>query len=190
MKVNINNSVNFTAYYMNYRPTVRKLTSQSNNYENATVSMVEIDLDNKKDLSALEDISRTWESAMLMNNIYSEAYEVSQNDELKENYRFYVLTNQKSDFENLKPEEILTVCAIETENEDNAFIEYLQVKKDFKESEQYKMLGTAMVEGLKNYYSRINLYSVPSESVMDFYERNNFKHMPHSKYFFEWDRGL
>jgi len=191
MNINITPKLSFQAHPMKYCPTVMKLNNEDKSYRQEQVSMVEIDLDNKKDIEALSNLSENWTNANLITSIYSEAKEMSEEEEYRLDYRFYAITSQNDNFENLDPEKIISVCEIETsEDDDSAFIEYIQSHPDsaHKIYPEYKRGASAMLDGLKYYYNDIRLYAIPTKDVLNFYKRNDFYPSSRNRHYLCWDK--
>ena len=191
MNINIPPTLSFQAHPMKYRPTVMKLNNEDKNYRQEQVSMVEIDLDNKNDIKTLSNLSENWTNANLVTSLYSEAKEMSEEDEYRLDYRFYAITSQNDDFENLDPEKILSVCEIETsEDDDSAFIEYIQSHPDSSSKiyPEYKRGASAMLDGLKYYYDNIRLYAIPTKDVLNFYKRNDFYPCCKNRHYLCWTK--
>ena len=193
MNINITPKLSFQAHPMKYRPTVMKINNEDKSYGKEQARMVEIDLDNKKDIETLSNLSENWTNANLVTSIYSEAKEMSENEEYKLDYRFFVITSQKDNFENLDPEKIISVCEIEeTEDDNSAFIEYIQSHPDstHKIYPEYKRGASAMLDGLKYYYNDIKLYAIPTKDVLKFYARNDFRASTTQKHLLQWNKDI
>ena len=192
MNIQFTPAISFQAHPMKFRPTAIKLNHEESRYDEEQVSLVEIDLGNKDDIKALGKISNDWACAMLVGNIYSEAKEMSEIEDDLLDYRFFVLTSQKDNFENLDPDKILSICEVEESNDGNdAFVEYIEANPDCMLTvfPEYKRVGSALLDGLKYYYNKISLYSIPTEDVLDFYDRNDFKpKSAASKRCLEWSK--
>lgn len=169
--------------------------------------MVEIDLSNFNDILVMHELSEKWDNDNLMAEMAKDASQFVNDEMPSEGYRFFAVTTQKDNFENLNPDEVLSFCEVEEiindndnpvlfcdfeipDEEYNANIKFIQSneKSTTMYNPLYKRCGSALLDGLKYYYNRIHLKSLIW--AKPFYERNKFK--PISKddtTHMIWERG-
>lgn len=191
MNIHCNSNIYFGANKLNYSPKVLKRNDKTGEYKAEKVSMVEIDLDNPNDIKVMKELGEKWDNYNLMENMADEAENFANGEDLSDGYRFFAVTAQKEGFENLNPEDILSFCEVESfEDIGNAHIEYIQTNAESANmhSPKYKRCGSAMLDGLKYYYSYIHLNSLTS--AVKFYERNRFRPISKvNKYHMYWEKG-
>ena len=179
MKINFTPSVNFTAILKDYSPVVKKYDKDIGIYNDEKVSFVEIDTSNKNDIKALRDIAFEWcRGDTYAGQIYDDARQKSINRyyDYENKLRFYAITSQKDDFDNLDYKKILAVCKSEEKSSEKMYLNYLQVKPSciYERPSNYKMVGTGFLDSLKKYYDEITLTSLKLKKVLKFYKNNGF----------------
>lgn len=174
---NYANYQNFGAQYI-APAKVKKHSSRRNRYHDQKVSFVELEADNPNDAAALDYINRKWASAKYVSRIKRD-FDVKSEGILRNPhlYKTYALTTQKNNFDKLRPWTILGITEVK-DYSDDLCIELLEVNPRYKNSNQkrkYKYVGTAILDTLKNLYSKekdIVLNSADEAKV--FYEKNDF----------------
>ena len=184
-KIIISN-LNFNASYLK-DVKVKKYDPISKEYYDSDVSFVKFDPENPKDRQALKDLAENWDDSVFAGDINKDY------DTFKDNDRFvlYAVTSQRKNFDNLDYQKVLALgeSFIENGNDNLLFVKYLQVNPKIIDDPfaEYKKVGTAFLDGAKAYYNRIELYSLPSRVVREFYERNDFKRYIGKDYDYAWD---
>ena len=142
------------------------------------VSVVELNPLDNRDLRALRDVDDLWE-ASFSGNIYKEAASIHNIGEADEAQKFYVLTRQMKNFENIFPDDILAEAKIAEDsfNGRSVNLDYLQVHPEHlydSEVREFKGLGRGFLDFFKQLYKgkEIDLHSV--FSARDFYFKNGF----------------
>ena len=190
MKISNNTNINFTAQLKKYIPVKHSQTLGSE-YEDKDVSFVELNPYSDQDIKTLENISQDWTAGIFAENIHSDAKKIYDSDDelYTQSSKFYAITSQKNNLDSLDSNKILAICELKEENK-NGFLHYIQVNPDviYNPYFEYKRLGSAMLDTLKSYYDKIELYSFPSELVLDFYKRNKFRVYKNGKYYMHWEK--
>ncbi len=187
MKINFNNNIHFNAYKLDFKPKVVKRDDTTGEYEPEEVSMVEIDLKNKRDLEALDKLEEEWHDANLKyvftpyNKLNytkwivdgaKEAAKKTKNCGIEK--KFFAVTAQEENFGNLDHEKILSLCNMHIFSDGNAELFLIQSKSKLpgERNPLYKRCGSALCDGLKHYYKNITVF--PVEQEKKFYEANGF----------------
>lgn len=143
------------------------------------VSAVELNPLLKSDLKTLREIDDLW-NVEFSNYIYKDAVAINSLIDSHENKKFYVLTRQKTDYENLNAADILAEAKILLKQSDNSiYLDYLQVDPDnnyySQQCKLYKGIGTAFLNFFKSAYKnqKIKLHSL--FSCTEFYKKNGFQ---------------
>lgn len=143
------------------------------------ISVIEADPLNFHDLEALREVNDLWQGNF-SNNIYKDANAINNIAIKDEKIKFFILTHQKNNFNNLNAEDIIAEGKIILKHpkENSIYLDYLQVQPDnMFESENriYKGIGTAFLDFIKDLYKgkEISLHSL--YSTLDFYMKNGFR---------------
>lgn len=190
MRVNFNSRINFQASFVN-SCTVGKYLPLKNEYENKEVYFVKLDPLDKNDIDVLDNIADYWLDDIFSINIYNNANDIYQKnlkDDVPYKEFFYALTTQKDNLEKLDYNNVLGICDGKMFSKRNVYLSHIQVKPEYIYSYQpeYKGLGTAIINSLKNLYSQIELSSRTDKSIRNFYIKNGFINKPDSKTKFIW----
>lgn len=169
------NNISFSGNYISPVHVLKK--NCCNIFLPHKVSIVELDTLNKKDMFALKNIGKTWNEPY-SDFICDDARMFFEKSERSLFHRFFVLTNQKDNFNNLQPDEILAtteITAFPTSKKIN--IDFLQVDPEnnyLARYRNYKNIGSALIEGIKNIFKgkEITVQSLPS--ALPFYLKNKF----------------
>ncbi len=169
------NNVSFSGNYISPVHVLKK--NCCNMFMPHKVSIVELDTLNKRDIFALKDIGRTWDEPYL-DIICDDARMLFETSERSLFHRFFVLTTQRDNFNNLQPDGILAateITAFPTSKKIN--IDFLQVDPEnnyLARYRNYKNIGSALIAGIKNIFKgkEITVQSVPS--ALPFYFKNKF----------------
>jgi len=180
MRINLISNINFTAVKQDYVAKIVKRDNSSGKYKDCDANIVEIDLNNKRDIKALRGWSKNWKKESIANDIYDCAKYIFRNKELNNGERkFYALTTQKNNFDNLNSDKILSVCQLSDINgKGYAYIDYFQSNYGSISpmySEKYKNAGTGLMKFLQTVYDSLELVPANSEHTFNFYERTGFQ---------------
>ena len=150
-------------------------------------SFVELNTSSKEDLVALKKIGRTWEKG---GSYAADIYDMFSYDylcsETFNNTRYFALTTQKQDFENLDAYKILGVVSVSEKYKDRRIIQRLQVEPSnthYSPIKKFKGIGSSIVKTLQNMFKDRDLEVVPDSIKNEFfYEKLGFKFIPRSIY--------
>lgn len=169
-KMNMNN-INFKASHIN---SINILKREGDKYKPFEANFVEFNQENKKDLFTLKETSYLWGDCY--------AFDIQEHfkneDFKKEKKHVYGLTTQKENFNFVKPDNMLGVVEL-VERDNYNKINFLQVSPENQAyqfgRQDYKKVGTAIIDSLKQIYSSkpMKLHSV--FSAKNFYKKNGFK---------------
>lgn len=185
-----NSNISFGANFNNYAKILKK-DKISGKYLPENVSFVTVDSRNISDLNALKEVYNAWGRDVLTEGILNAAVAKSCGDRYFLRNKIFALTSQMEDFENLNPSKILGVADIRVlGSKGNIFLELLKVNPFLKgeQNPDIKKIGTAILDSLKEKFSRILLVSLDKPEVKDFYRRNAFKEFPDTLGHFVWSR--
>ena len=172
----MNNSINFKGTFV--RPATVKLSDNLNLYKNHNISMVELNPHSDNDMMALNAVAYSWDHrrtfaddiASNMADYYIENRPCCQK-------KFYVLTEQKQDFDDLDAMDILATAQVSKYNE-TVMLDFLQVDPDYtmnRAFSRYKKIGTAFINSLKAIFPDKEIILKPVESAIEFYRTNGFE---------------
>lgn len=145
------------------------------------VSFVEIDTNNKKDITTLSNVAYGWGIKTYAYDIYTNAADTwrkggmgfySVNPE-----HYYAVTKQKDNFEDLNFNEILGVVQL-NENDDSNEIKYLQIDPKHchgSDKRKYSNIGHSIVDSLKSLYPQKKMTLYANYDAIDFYKKEGFK---------------
>ena len=178
MKIQFNTAIPFQAKYID-DVNVMKYNPSNNIYEKSSAAFVELRREDKETVKALNN---DWIKGILIEDIHDDF--ISDNG-----HKFYAVTTQENDYNNLASEKILAVGEISSMNGKNAYVEFLQAHPDCEDNPyfEYKRCGSAFSDGLKSIYKKIKLESVPISEVMDFYRRNGYIQDKSNPRIFTWE---
>lgn len=171
-------AISFGAKYIS-STQVQKISCTNTFNTPVKVSCVELDPKNKEDVEAAMSLYDLWESDERYEELVGLNMYASFQDELFGDVRFYVLTEQADNLDNLNPSEIVALSQVVKKDDKNVEIEYLQAKPRprmiFPDSCVIKYAGTEMLNLIKNVFKgcRITLFS--NKYTPDFYKKNGFK---------------
>lgn len=97
-------------------------------------------------------------------------------------YKYYVLTEQKKDFETLIPEKVLGLVSVEKSfpNPRSNTIRYLQTNPIYKfsvENSKYKRIGTMLVDSLIKLFPKKNIVLTSDGESLRFYQKLRFENI-------------
>ncbi|MDY6358625.1 MAG: hypothetical protein SPL76_03805 [Cyanobacteriota bacterium] len=154
-----------------------------------SVSIVELDKTNANDMNALSTISDSWNKEGSKNCRFNNYVDMiltkagSEENDFSVKDHYLALTTQKDNFEKLDPKNVLGVSLF-SEDGVGGELEYLQVHpntcKSYAGSKRvYKNVGTAMIDYLKDTYSKVHIFVNAAHDAVKFYYKNGF--VPYNK---------
>ena len=181
MKIETSCSPRFGAKYIN-QVKAGKYISQTKKYSDVQLNFVRIEPDNTQDINALSDAANYWRYDKFAKNIYYAACAVRNKSKYYKNNVIYALTSQTENHSNLNSDKLLGLVHISPSYDSSVLIERIQVNPEmiYCRIPEYKGLGTAMLNSLKNLYDIITCHPATEKSVKDFYYKNDFKPKPNN----------
>lgn len=191
MKINITPNLSFTAIKQNYdKAYVNKLMDEDFVYKPCQVNVAEIDFDSDLDFKALNELKTSWSEGHFIDGIFAEAKKLHNkrwyNDGTK---KIFVLTTQNSDFENLAPDNVLSICQLSRIYDNEAEVRYIETNPKYLTGlslPSYKRNGRALMEFLQFKYDSLVLSSVEDSYVHTFYRSLGFKLVDPIRGLFRW----
>lgn len=179
--------INFKANYIQNIPI--KTLDSDNTYKSQDVNFVEIDINNSKDVTAINQVADIWGEKSFADNIVFDIEQNSKDINAQGNLRVFALTKQNSDFQNLDENQILALVDVEKTQSDDLFINYLQVAPQLVyclRKLPIKRCGSAVLDCLKNLFSNKTI-TLNSRS-RNFFLNNGFIEV--TKNHFVWNKFL
>ena len=191
MNITNYNNQTFGAKLIN-TASVGKLTPPTNNYSKRWIGFVQIFPEHEPDLEALGNTVKHWENDKFARNAYYAACKIKNRSSYYAAHKIYALTSQPGNYESLDPDKILGIAHVVPFGKDHLFLEHLQVKPSYiySSNPEYKGIGTAIIESLKNLCNKISLTSSKEKSVKDFYKKNGFKEIMPDVNAFTWTKDI
>ena len=169
-------SINFKGTYIT--PAIVKKFDGDKNYPQKEVALVELSPISYNDMSVMNRISYEWGNngtlATDIRDTFSDHY-VAYDEFPRE--KFYVLTEQKRNFDKLDSLEVLAVTQLKNIPE-GIFIDYLQVAPDYcadNTNSLFRGVGSAFLNSIKKLYTHKNIILNSLESAVQFYKKNGFE---------------
>ena len=169
------NNINFKGTFI----TCTDIKRANKNSSPVKVSAVRINPYDKRDLKALKEVHDLWDG-QFSKKIYKDAIRVIKEELPPEDYKFFILTKQHTNFDNLVPDDILAEAQIVLNhpNQNSVYLDYMQVEpQNMYESEYrvYKGIGSAFLDFFKKMYKGKNIHLRSLISTQDFYKINGFR---------------
>lgn len=187
MEYNNISSTNFGAKYLK-TVSVKKLNPNTARYRKNNISFVEFDPQNEHDLITLYRTAKAWKGANFALPI-AEAGELIAHKVISPNKnKIYILTSQQDSFDKLHTEYILGMAHLNNSSRNSSELAHFQVdpkQKYGSKNREYKQIGTAMLNELKNLCKNsLRLFS--STSATGFYERQGFEEIDEAMLEYIW----
>ena len=171
------NKISFKANYINDAKVMR-LTA-SNEYKKIPAVVVELNIKSKEDLKVLEKVASRWALGDIYANDVYERFKANAKEEKTEpKERFFALTTQLKDHNELKPHKILGVAELYKFCEDKTEIEFLQADPKYQNPfipREIIGVGYALVEELLNIIKDKEVVLFTTPKAKSLYERFGFK---------------
>lgn len=187
MKIDNNYTPTFKAKYIN-SIKIGKFAQNTGKYTDEWVSFVKIDIDNFRDLKALEYAAKYWENDKFASNIYHAACSAKNKVQPYTKDNIYALTEQKGFFEELEGVKILGLVHLSPTSDNAAFIEHLQAKPSmiYRIKPRFKGIGSGILTSLKEIFNKISCIPLRDKSVKNFYKKNDFVPSPIDANYYIW----
>lgn len=172
--------ISFKAHYINSISINRISTNTP-----VTTSFVELNPKCVGDISCVQDISSSWELggtfAKDIEDLFLDCNWIGFNN----GKRFFALTMQRSNFENLEPYEVLGLAQITDGNADQIKINFLQTdpsNKYLARNREFSGIGKAILDSIRGLFNtNIVLRSV--NTAKKFYQKYGFERIKRSSEF-------
>lgn len=185
MRITGDSQLNFGAYKFKFQPEILKLDKVTGEYSPVRINFIELNLSNPKDMDVLKELSNKWDNSPIVNNIY---YNAQCAIKKRFNHkRFYAISEQTEDIEsNPNSEMILSLAEMAAVMRKKwGYLNNIQAKSKFEPVGKYKKVGEGLLDGLKSEYNYIETYPLPTEKVLEFYQRNGFS-KTEDEVFYKW----
>ena len=188
----MNNNISSVSFGANFlkNTAVRRLVSETDNYEKFKASFVRINPKKLSDVEALESVAKDWRNEKFAGSISASArgIRVANGEGGK---KIFAVTVQNSDYKKLNADKILGLVEVKEITAKDVYLSHIQVNPIYihKKGSEYKRVGTAMLNRLKDMYCRIILNSLSDVSVQKFYERNGFRKVSDSDLKYCWENN-
>ena len=165
--------ISFKANYIG-QTTVKKIIN-NNTFKDAKVSVVEFNTESEKDKAVLSSIHEHWGPADIYStDIFYSYIDKIIHPERNNSRRFFALTQQSKNFENINRDDILGLMQVSKTIKDENRIDYIQTNPEYMPQyyfRNFKNIGSALLKYAKNIFPTgdIILYSVPTTQA--FYEK-------------------
>lgn len=173
------NRISFKANYVN-NAKVRKLTA-NNEYKKIPAVVVELSIKSKEDLKTLEKVASRWALGDIYANDVYERFKVNAQEKPETpKERFFALTTQLKDYNELKPHKILGVAELYKYCEDKTEIEFLQADPKYQNPfipREIVGIGYALVEELLNVIKDKEIVLFTTPKAKSLYEKFGFKNV-------------
>ena len=169
----MNNTISFGAKFVQKLP-IRKYSYEKKDYIQDYANLVELDVHDKKDIRALDDIAIDFGGDSYVNNMCAYVKQIARTEKNKINKNIFVLTRQEDNFENLKTLGVLGVAETSKMGDKTIELEYLQVHPMYvyaRPPRSVKGIGSAIVKYLQLVNDKITLIATSSA----FYKKCGFK---------------
>ena len=174
MKISPTTNLNFKAKFIS-TAQIKKFDKEAKQFLPHRISFVELEPENSVDVAAVDDIFNSWGKVDMLSKIKTSFETMHFYPEELSNSKFYGVTVQASDFNEFNSESIMGIAEISPMPHKEIYLDFLQVKPDLKADvleRQYKNIGTAILNSLKEIFDTIRLYSL--KNSVEFYEINGF----------------
>lgn len=169
------NNISFNGKYIKSTNIVKK--NLFGHFNPLNVSLVEIDTFNKKDIKALQDVGVIW-NQVYSNEIYDNARYINNMAYRSLMSRFYVLTKQQRNFENLKYNDILATMQVSVASRRKKMcIDFLQVDPQHNydaENRKYKNIGSSFLNSVVSIFKDFEVTLSSAPTAIEFYLKNGF----------------
>ena len=172
------NQISFTANFIT-NTTIQKKENLDRPYQKEDAAIVELDINDESDMSALEDIKNTWKECggTYITNIYKRASGTDYKDPNIIKDHFYALTTQKEDFKELRPSQILGVAVFSERDGEENELSYMEVEPSVqypRKNRKYKEVGDALLKFMSKTFNKKPYYVSSSLSAIGFYTKYDF----------------
>lgn len=172
--------ISFKANYINSASINRISTNTP-----VKASIVELNPRCAGDVSCIQDVATDWDNGMTFaNNIKNHFLECNWL-RFNNGKRFFALTMQRNNFENLKPYNVLGIVQITEGTSDQIKINYLQVDPSnnyFAPNRTFSKIGKVMLDSVVGLFNK-NVVLNSVASAKKFYKKYGFEQVKRSSEF-------
>lgn len=177
------NDINFRA---NHIKNVNILKQSATKYKPHKISLVEMDLNSRKDINSIKATSEFWDNSFTVIT-YEQMNSIYNKHKSPKGFHVYALTTQKTNFKKIKPSCILGVLEFLEDTSSGNKIEVLQTNPSYIKSDKnilpkFKHIGQELVNYIINKYPDKDIYLNPSKLSVGFYKKLGFDWDPQYKY--------
>lgn len=170
----------FTGNFIGNAKVLRKVSNEK--FVPCELPVVEMNPFDEKDLHALKNISNVWEGCLFAKSAYLRALSIFETIPEKINQRFFILTKQKNNFENINAEDILAESRVYIFDKPKVDIRSFEVDPaqnhwSMPEYKNYNNLGTGFLNKLKEIFKGKLITLDSLSSSKEFYLKNGFKNV-------------
>ena len=171
--------ISFKAHYIN-NINIKKL-AQNKEYKDSPVSFIELDINSASDLNALAKLKEIWgkeaKFATKICNAFEDYHYKARRDKTQ---RFYALTNQQGNYQNIDSNKILGITSIYKDNDNGDYFEIINLQTNPKyrhglENREIKHVGEAIIQSLKEIFNKDLIFLYSSEAGKPLYKKMGFE---------------
>lgn len=182
-------SINFTARFLTNATITKRITDGV--YLPTQVSIVELDKNDSGDMDAVFDASNMWKKngGLYAQKIFTEMGKLYEYADTKQE-RFIALTEQNADYDKLKPQYILGLTDLLTDNYDQNEILWFETNPKIvfaKGEKPYKNVGKSLINYIKTQCREEGIYLKSADSAIGFYKKQGFKQTYDNENELKWD---
>ena len=170
-------NISFGARYFK-SATIKKI-NENGQEENHKISMVELNPYDLEDVRCVNELNYAWGGQgslsypymCEMNNIFAEFSEVKTS-------RFFALTQQKNNYEQLDPKQILSIAQTSLLDERTGSLDLLETyfaESHTSKNAKFKHVGQGMLDNIKFLFFGKNILVEAPEISENFYIKNGFE---------------
>ena len=185
-------NISFGANFIKNTTILQK--DKSGNFKPYDVALVELDPYSKNDIATMAEIADEWFSWESFTPQILESMEniSDRHQMIRSERKFYALTTQTDNFEKLDQMNILNTAQVSDYRFNQIKLDFIETNPAYKHKEAkscYKHIGTAMLNCIKELYSKKDIYLRAIDDAVDFYLLNGFKRVSENLSEFVLKRG-
>ena len=165
--------ISFKANYLG-QTTIKRI-GENNTFLECKATLVELDPNSGNDEKALGGLHEDWGPAdKYSQSIHFRFLDKSYQPNYYNELRFFALTRQIKNFENLRREDILGIAQISKNYNDDIKINYLQTNPEYmvhNHFRNFKGIGSALLKAIEKAIPKGNIRLTALPSTIEFYEK-------------------
>jgi len=180
------NSINFGAKPVGMLP-VLKYNKTLKSYLPENISLVEMELGAKQDLSAVCSAARNWRGNDYATEIAGDQCMLYEQYLNRQSYNIYAATTQKEKYDSLDAGKILGLAEI-SKFSPSIKLEYIQVKPEqaFRSKNRtYHGIGKSLIDFIKQTFNKKIVLQADYKAA-NFYEKLGFEMIDTNKFWYMW----